>query len=54
MDTPDDTLGDNHMRLLAWLDAHPTGTLTAAAQALDLPVGDVEGPCADLVDAGMI
>jgi hypothetical protein len=29
-------LTDDHMRLLAWLDEHPTGSLAAAAQALDL------------------
>jgi hypothetical protein len=28
MDTDDD-LTDDHMRLLAWLAAHPTGSLTA-------------------------
>ena len=53
MDTDDD-LTDDHMRLLEWLSTHPTGSLAAAAQALDLAVTDVEGLCADLVDAGMI
>jgi len=54
MDPADDELTDDHKRLLLWLDAHPTGSLGAAAQALDLPIADVEGLCADLVDAGMI
>ena len=54
MDMPDDDLTDDHMRLLLWLDAHPTGSLAAAAQALDLEVADVEVLCANLVDAGMI
>jgi DNA-binding IclR family transcriptional regulator len=49
-----DELTDDRMRLLAWLDAHPTGSLPAAAQALDLAITDVEGLCADLVDAEMI
>ena len=53
MDTDDD-LTDDHMRLLEWLSAHPTGSLAAAAQALDLPIADVEVLCADLVDAEMI
>ena len=53
MDPVDDNLTDDHMRLLAWLDAHPTGSLAAAAQALDLAT-DVEVLCADLVDAEMI
>ena len=48
-----DELTDDHMRLLEWR-AHPTGSLAAAAQALDLAVTDVERLCADLVDAGMI
>ena len=51
---PDDDLTEDHLRLLAWLDAHPTGSLAAAAQALDLPIADVEGLCADLVAAEMI
>jgi DNA-binding IclR family transcriptional regulator len=51
---PDDNLTDDHMRLLEWLNAHPTGSLAAAAQALDLAITDVEGLCADLVDAEMI
>ena len=33
---------------------HPTGSLAAAARALDLAINDVEGICADLVDAEMI
>jgi DNA-binding IclR family transcriptional regulator len=53
MDTDDD-LTDDHMRLLAWLDAHPTGSLAAAAQALGLAITKVEGLCADLVNAEMI
>ena len=52
--TPDDDLTDDPMRLLAWLVAHPTGSLAAAAQALDLPIADVEVLCADLVAEGMI
>jgi hypothetical protein len=40
MNTPDDDLTDDHMRLLEWLDAHPTGSLAAAAQALDVAVTD--------------
>jgi hypothetical protein len=40
MDTPDDDLTDDHMRLLVWLDAHPTGSLTVAAQALGLALTD--------------
>jgi DNA-binding IclR family transcriptional regulator len=35
-------------------NAHPTGSLAAAAQALDLDVVKVERLCADLVDAEMI
>jgi DNA-binding IclR family transcriptional regulator len=54
IDTPDDDLTDDHMRLLPWLAAHPTGSLAAAAQALGLAITDVEIPCADLVDAGLI
>lgn len=53
MDT-DDNLTDDHMRLLEWLTAHPTGSLAAAAQALGLAITAVEGLCADLVDAEMI
>ena len=36
-------LTDDHMRLLAWLDAHPAESLAAAAQALGLEVTDVAG-----------
>jgi hypothetical protein len=50
MDT--DNLTDDHMRLLEWPVAHPTGSL--AAQALGMAVTEVEGLCADLVDAEMI
>ena len=50
----DDELTDDHMRLLAWLADHPTGSLAAAAQALGLEVTDVEGLCTDLMDAGII
>ena len=49
MDPVDDELTEDHMRLLEWLDAHPTGSLAAAAQARGMAVTD-----ADLVDAGMI
>jgi len=52
--TPDDDLTDDHMRLLEWLSTHPTGSLAAAAQALNLAVSTVERLCADLVDAEMI
>jgi DNA-binding IclR family transcriptional regulator len=45
---------DAHLQLLEWLDEHPKGSLTAAAQALGLPVDEVEALCADLVAAGMI
>jgi hypothetical protein len=45
---------EDHMRLLEWLDAHPKGSLAAAAQALELAITEVEVLCADLVDAGMI
>jgi hypothetical protein len=41
MDTPDDDLTENHMRLLEWLTAHPTGSLAAAAQGLGLAVINV-------------
>ena len=54
MDTPDDDLTDDHMRLLQWLDAHPTESLAAAAQALGMAITDVEGLCADLENAGII
>jgi DNA-binding IclR family transcriptional regulator len=54
MVSADDELTDDHMRLLAWLDAHPTGSLAAAAQALDLAITDVEGLWSDLVNAGLI
>jgi hypothetical protein len=53
MDTDDD-LTDDHMRLMLWLDAHPTGSLAAAAQALNSAIADVEVLCADLVNAEMI
>jgi hypothetical protein len=43
MDPVDDDLTDDHMRLLAWLSTHPTGSLAAAAQALDLAITEVEG-----------
>jgi hypothetical protein len=56
VDNPDsDTeLTDDHMRLLEWPNEHPTGSLTAAAQALDLEIAEVEAICADLFAAGMI
>ena len=54
MNPVDDELTDDHMRLLPWLYAHPTGLLVTAAQALDLAVTDLERLCANLVDAGMI
>ena len=54
MDPVDDELAEDHMRLLAWLADHPTGSLAAAAQALGLPITDVEVLCADLVAAEMI
>jgi len=53
MDTDDD-LTDDHMHLMLWLSTHPTGSLAAAAQALGMAIADVEGLCADLVDAEMI
>jgi len=31
MDPVDDELTEDHMRLLTWLDAHPTGSLATAA-----------------------
>jgi len=51
---PDDNLPDNHLRLLEWLEEHPEGSLTAAAEALGLDVDEVEDLCADLVAEGMI
>ena len=51
---PNDDLTEDDMRLLAWLAAHPTGTLATAAQALDITMTDVEVLCADLVDAEMV
>jgi len=43
VNSADDALAeDDHLQLLAWLDEHPTGSRTDAAQALDL------------VDAGMV
>jgi len=51
---PDTELTDDHMRLLEWLNEHPAGSLTTAAQALGLAVAEVKAPCADLVVAGMI
>jgi DNA-binding IclR family transcriptional regulator len=53
-DVLDDDLTDDHLRLLEWLDGHPTGSLTAAAQALGLEVAEVEALCDELVAAGMI
>ena len=50
----DDELTEDHMRLLAWLADHPTGSLAAAVQALGLEVTDVEGRCTNPMDAGMI
>ena len=43
MVSADDELTDDHMPLLEWLSAHPTGSLAAAAQVLGLAVTDVEG-----------
>ena len=37
-----------------WSGSHPTGSLVAAAQGLDLAITDVEVLCADLVAAEMI
>lgn len=54
VDTPDDDLTDDHMRLLEWLNVRPTGSLVVAARALGLDVTDVEALCADLVNARMI
>jgi DNA-binding IclR family transcriptional regulator len=54
MVSADDDLTEDHMRLLEWFDAHPTGSLAVAAQALNLAITDVEVLCADLVDAGTI
>jgi len=54
MNTPDDNLTDDHMRLLEWLSTHPTGSLAAAAQALGMTVTELERLCVDLVDAEMI
>ena len=51
---PDTDLTDDHMRLLEWLDQHPSGSLIAAAQEFGLHVAEVEALCADLVVAGMI
>ena len=42
MDTPDDDLTDDHMRVLAWLVEHPTGLLVVAAQALNLAMPNRE------------
>jgi hypothetical protein len=42
--TPDDDLTEDHMRLLGWLAAHPTESLAAAAQALDLTITDPDHP----------
>ena len=42
------------MRLLEWLEDHPDGSLTAAAEALGLDVDEVEALCADLVAEGVI
>jgi len=39
----DDDLTEDHRGLLEWLSAHPTGSLAAAAQALDLTFAHVEG-----------
>ena len=50
----DDELTDDHVRLLEWLATHPTESLASAAQALGLALTDVEGLCADLVDAEMV
>jgi DNA-binding IclR family transcriptional regulator len=51
---PDTELTDDHMRLLDWLDSHPRGSFTAAAQALGMVVDEVEALWAALVAAGMI
>jgi len=51
MDPVDDELTEAHMRLLQWLAEHPTGSLAATAQALDLGIIDVDRLCADLVAA---
>ena len=48
------SLSDDHMRLLGWLEEHPAGSLTTAARALGLQVAEVEALCAELVAAGMI
>ena len=52
--TPDNDLTEDHMRLILWLDAHPTGSLAAAAQALGLVITEVERLCADLVASEML
>ena len=54
MDPVDDELTDDHLRLLAWLAAHPMGSLAADARALGMAITEVEGLCGDLVAAGMI
>jgi DNA-binding IclR family transcriptional regulator len=54
MVSADDELTEGPMRLLEWLDAHPTGSLAAAAQAFGLAITEVEGLCDDLVAAEMI
>jgi hypothetical protein len=54
MVSADEELTEGHRWLLAWLAAHPTGSLAAAAQVLDLVVTEAERVCADLVAAEMI
>ena len=54
MNTPDADLTVDHMRLLEWLAAHPTGSLAAAAQGLGMTVTAVERLCAALVAAEML
>ena len=45
---------DTHMRLLAWLGEHEGGSLATAADALGLPLVEVERLAVELVEAGMI
>jgi DNA-binding MarR family transcriptional regulator len=53
-DEDEDSLTDEHMQLLEWLDAHPAGSLIAAVPELGLEAAGVEALFTDLVAAEMI
>ncbi len=45
---------DSHMRLLAWFAEHEGASLATAADALGVPLVEVERLVMEFVDAGMV